>query len=154
MHKMVSFHKVDPKWWSCERKKRYASLPDPMPKGMRSYECKYCLGIHLASDPLVPRTGPEPRAEIGKRAKLEISNHAIRRWQQRIENVSDEQAVTAILACIAAAGDRHLKPSKLRKRTFYIPTPKAMLIGSRGRLITVIERNSDEYAEAKAELVG
>lgn len=47
---MVSFHKIDPKWWSCERKKRFASLPDPVPNGMRAYECKYCLGIHLATD--------------------------------------------------------------------------------------------------------
>lgn len=46
----VSFHHIDPEWWSCKRKKRYATLPDPMPKDMRSYECQYCLGIHLSNN--------------------------------------------------------------------------------------------------------
>lgn len=150
---MVSFHKIDPKWWSCERKKRYPSLPDPMPKGMTSYGCKYCLGIHLASEPLPkPSSLPPAVVPVPSRPRITISNHAILRWQQRIEKVSDTQAVTAILEALGAAGDKHFKPSKLRKRTFYIPTPRAMFVGSRCRIITVLERGSDDYAEAKAEI--
>jgi hypothetical protein len=48
-----SYHK----YWSCERKKRYASEPYPVPRNMYVYSCKYCRGFHLATDkdePLMP----------------------------------------------------------------------------------------------------
>lgn len=60
---MVSFHEIDPEWWTCKRKKRFESAPDPMPKGMRSYGCQYCLGIHLTTERVYGRWQDEITAK-------------------------------------------------------------------------------------------
>jgi hypothetical protein len=71
---------------------------------------------------------------------LSITNHAIKRWRQRIEDVSTRDAVVAMLEALASAKDKHFKPKRLKKRTFCIPTTAAMFIGSRGAIVTVLPR--------------
>lgn len=77
------------------------------------------------------------------RPQLQITNHAIQRWQQRIAKVTEVEAVRGILAALAFAKDKHFKPQKLRKMTFFIPAPGVVLVGSRGRIVTVLERAED-----------
>lgn len=76
-----------------------------------------------------------------------ITNHAIRRWQQRIENVPEAQAVTEMLMALASADPKHFKPAKLKKQTFYIPTARAMFVGEKGKIVTVLERGQSPYDE-------
>ena len=78
------------------------------------------------------------------RPTIRITNHAIHRWQQRIEPVSEADAALGIVAAMTTAKDKHFKPWKLKKNTFYIPTTRAMLIGSNGKIVTVVERAADD----------
>lgn len=82
-----------------------------------------------------------------KRPRLVITNHAIKRWQVRIEKVSDVEAAVAIVAAIASAKDKHFVEWKLKKETFYIPTAKAMLVGSKGKIVTVLERDPNDLRD-------
>lgn len=88
---------------------------------------------------------------IEDRLRLEITNHAIRRWQQRIEDVPETQAVAEMLLALQTAKPKHLRPSQLRKRTFYIPTARAMFVGCKGRIVTVLERGQSPFDQSDFE---
>lgn len=83
------------------------------------------------------------------RPRLEITNHAIRRWQQRIERVPEPQALAGMLMALQTADDRHFKEAKLAKKTFYIPTERAIFVGCKGRIVTVLSRGQSPYAATK-----
>lgn len=92
------------------------------------------------------------------RSQLIITNHAIRRWQQRIENVTEDQAVIAMLAAIQTAKDKHVQQNRIAKNTFYIPTSRAILVGSRKKIVTVLEPRQSpfefETADADQQTAG
>ena len=44
----MNFHKADPRWWECERKKKHNGEPAPT-NGMKSYKCRFCDGWHRAT---------------------------------------------------------------------------------------------------------
>lgn len=82
-------------------------------------------------------------------SKLSISNHAVIRWQQRIDpSASFEAATLAIVGALSTAKAKHLKPQRLKKRTCFIPTAAAMLVVSRGVVKTILQRGqlpTDNY---------
>jgi hypothetical protein len=80
--------------------------------------------------------------EVHGRVTLHITSHAIRRWQQRIEDVSDEAAALGIVAALQSAKAKHFRKFKVAKETFYIPTPRAILVGSKHKIVTVLPRNT------------
>ena len=44
------FYALAPRWWSCERKKKYDTEPVPPPKRTYAYKCRFCDGWHLATE--------------------------------------------------------------------------------------------------------
>lgn len=70
---------------------------------------------------------------------LAITNHAIERYRERVENVSEAEAVAGIIAAFLHAKDSHKRRIKRRRNTVMIPGPTCVLICSDGKVVSVIK---------------
>lgn len=89
--------------------------------------------------------GSNPAGRTNTRPHLSLTYHAIKRWQQRIEKVSEMEAVVAILAAIKSADPKYLTAEKIKRRTFRVPTERALLIGRQGVIVTILERGQSIF---------
>lgn len=78
---------------------------------------------------------------------LRITEHSIERFRERIEVVpiSDETAVAEMLRCLSTADEKHLK--NIGKRTFYIPTDRALFVGSGNAIVTILNLRANSNFE-------
>lgn len=73
--------------------------------------------------------------------EFRITQHAITRYRERIRTIDSDAALSAILDGIAAAKPKHFRHAKLIKRTFYIPTPDFIAVGTNDAIVTVLRRS-------------
>lgn len=71
---------------------------------------------------------------------IEITKHAVKRYQERVLNYSDETARFEIESAFAAAKAKHKRVAlKKRKNTAIVPCNGFFLICSHGKVVTVVK---------------